>query len=68
MPANYFLIYDTQTGLWLKTYSTDLPQCTWGYSIEALHFDTQALADAAINSWSGGSQGGRFIGKNPPPR
>lgn len=68
MPANYLLIYDNSTSTFLTSYSSILDNCTWGNSLDAVHFADQAAVDAAIAQWNGGSQNGRFIGKNPPPR
>lgn len=72
MPANYKIIFDSQTGLFLKTYSTSLPNCTWDVPLNAMHFNgtetqtPQQQADAAITSW-GETPGQRFIGSNPAP-
>lgn len=65
MPANYKVISDTTTGLYLTYYSTWLENCLWGNILEAIHFSTQEQADAAIISW-GETPGAKFIGHNPP--
>lgn len=67
MPSNYFIIYDNSTSTFLTVYSSILDNCTWGNPLDAVHYATQADADNAIAQWNGGSQNGRFIGKNPPP-
>jgi hypothetical protein len=64
MPANYLLIYDTQTQLFLTYYSVSLPNCLWGNPLDGVHFADQAAVDAAIAEWNLGEQN-RFIGKNP---
>lgn len=68
MPSNYLLIYDNLTGLFLTSYSVSLPNCLWGNPLNGVHFANQAAVDAAISSWEGGSQNGRFVGQNPPVR
>lgn len=67
MPVNYLLIYDNNTSLFLTVYSSNLDNCEWGNPFDAVHYADQAAVDYAIGQWNGGSQNGRFIGKNPPP-
>lgn len=62
-----FVINDTLTGLYCTSYATTLEHCTWGNLVNAVCFETQAQADAAIEAWGLGQQS-RFIGQNPPPR
>lgn len=64
MPQQTWVINDSLTGLCLSSYSTKLENCQWDVVENALQFQTQALADAAIDSW--GDQGGRFFSSNPP--
>lgn len=68
MPNQDKVIFDTQTLLYCDHYSINLNFCTWSGSANAQLFASQTAVDAAINSWEGGNQDGRFIGKNPPPR
>ena len=66
MPKANWLVFDTQTELYLKTYSIDINSCQWSnVIIECLHFLTEQDCIDLINTWEGGSQNGRFIGKNP---
>lgn len=66
MPHANWLIFDSVTSLWLKTYAIDPSSAQWtNITIEALHYETEAEAQAVVDTW--GNQNGRFIGKNPPP-
>lgn len=67
MPLTNKVIFDNLTGLYCDHYSININFCTWSGPENAQLFSSQATVDAAINSWDGGSQDGRFIGKNPPP-
>lgn len=67
MPGNYLMIYDNSTSQFLTSYSSNLDNCTWGNSLNAVHYVDQAAVDYAIGQWNGGDQSGRFVGKNPPP-
>ena len=62
-----YVIFDTQTGLYLTSYNQDLSRCTWGNVSNAVCFATQAQADSCIVLW-GQQPGQRFVGQNPPPR
>lgn len=68
MPQNYFVVKDTVTGLFLKTYSTQIENCTFGNAAEALHFATLEDATTTANDLNLQSTADRFIGQNPPPR
>ena len=67
MPDQTKVIFDNQTGLYCDHYSININFCSWSDGSSAQLFSSQTTVDAAINSWEGGSQDGRFIGKNPPP-
>ena len=66
MPAETWIIYDSQTGLYCKNYSINLNFCVWGSASKAQLFTTKEQADSAISTW-GETPGARFIGQNPPP-
>lgn len=68
MPNPIWVIFDNNTGLYCDHYSINLNFCSWSNPATAQTFATLAQAESAINEWEGGSQNGRFIGKNPPPR
>lgn len=65
MPHANWLIKDTATSLWLKTYAIDINSCQWtNVLIEAQHYETLQAAQDLIDTW--GDQNGRYIGSNPP--
>lgn len=66
MPQCNFVIYDSQTQLFLIGWNSKLTQCLWG-SDNFVCFSTQEQADSVITAW-GETPGQRYIGQNPPPR
>lgn len=68
MPSCNKVVKDTVTGLFLKTYATQIENCEFAGISLALCFDNQEQADATAADLNTQSSQGRFIGTNPPPR
>lgn len=68
MPQCNKVVKDTTSGLFLKTYATDIGNCEFGSILTALCFDNQAQADATAADLNSQTSPERFIGQNPPPR
>ncbi len=64
MPDEKWIIADTYTDLFLKTYAISLSSCQWDTENNALQFDTQEAANTKIESWEE-TAGERFIGQHP---
>jgi hypothetical protein len=68
MPSELWGIFDNQTSMWCSRYSINPNFVQWSSSVgQAELFTAKSEADTKIAAWPGGDQGGRFIGKNPPP-
>lgn len=61
-------IQNTETGQWCSHYSINPNFCSWGGPETMQVFSSKQNAETAIDAWPGGSQNGKFIGQNPPPR
>lgn len=61
-------IFNTDTNQWCSHYSINPNFCSWGGPATMQTFTDEQDAENHINAWPGGSQNGKFIGKNPPPR
>lgn len=57
-------IQDTVTGLWLTGYSHN--NVTWGNSVNAICFPTEAQRQVVLDELNQG-QGNRYVGAVPPP-
>lgn len=62
------VIQNTETEQYCSHYSINPNFCSWGTIATAQTFPSKEDAETAIAAWPGGSQNGKFIGKNPPPR
>lgn len=64
-----YLIYDSATGKYMKTWNSDSGLVTSGTSTESLafQFTTAAERDAAITKINGNASNSTFTGSIPPP-